>query len=227
MSHFLQNIIQRHSAVPQNVVQPRLNGVFEQGGLPFDAHTTDPALETPEAQNTVLRSRPEAFVDTRTKLSDNTTKASPVQAPPLAALESNPQEAPNPAKLLVQPRTALQASAQLQQASPRNQEIHITQQVTRQQTLEMLIQQFHNSASAAEEQNNLVPQMLPPLPPQLQNQANTPLQSAKNPEVPTVKIHIGRIEIKAVQAAAPPPQRNTPAPKAALSLEDYLKARKG
>jgi hypothetical protein len=44
---------------------------------------------------------------------------------------------------------------------------------------------------------------------------------------PTVKVHIGRIEVRAVMPAAPSPPRPSGArPKAALSLEDYLKQRR-
>jgi hypothetical protein len=41
---------------------------------------------------------------------------------------------------------------------------------------------------------------------------------------PTVNVTIGRIEVRAVTPAAPPPKRTAP-PAARLALEDYLKQR--
>jgi len=44
---------------------------------------------------------------------------------------------------------------------------------------------------------------------------------------PTIKVHIGRIEVRAVMPAAPSPRRPSGAkPKVALSLDDYLKQRR-
>lgn len=46
-------------------------------------------------------------------------------------------------------------------------------------------------------------------------------------EGPTIKISIGRIEVKAAAPSAPPPKKPRPAPKPRMSLEDYLNRQNG
>ena len=51
---------------------------------------------------------------------------------------------------------------------------------------------------------------------------------AAEPKAPTIKVAIGRIEVRAVTPPAPPPRREAPAqPSPPLSLDDYLEQRNG
>ena len=44
---------------------------------------------------------------------------------------------------------------------------------------------------------------------------------------PTIKITIGRVDVRAIMPAAPAPRPAPARPSPALSLEDYLKQREG
>ncbi len=70
----------------------------------------------------------------------------------------------------------------------------------------------------------------PPVPASLALQAAPPPQLApasQAPPVPTIRVTIGRVEVRAVMPPAPPPPARLPAATGlTLSLDDYLKQRK-
>lgn len=224
MSHFLQNIIQRHNAAPPNTVAPRLNGVFE-----FNSAAPEMQSETPEFDTGQAPAPPRSDIFT-----NQSTPARPVSNP-VVAPAAKPQQRAQPGfveRHFIE-KTAWTAPAAATPAIvsehpfPEKAEKTLQTPEIRQQTIEAITQYFQRDAAAAAEQQDqrIALQLLPTLPPPLSD--NSPATSGKSAEAPIVKIHIGRIEIKAVQPPPAPARRTSPAPQAALSLEDYLKARKG
>lgn len=69
----------------------------------------------------------------------------------------------------------------------------------------------------------------PQLNDELERGPREPRVAAPEPPAPTIRVAIGRIEVRAItRPPAPPTQRTAPArPGSALSLDDYLKQRNG
>lgn len=232
MSHLLKNIIQRHIH-PQNTVLPRLQG--NSGnlvGVQPDRGVEMPAAENPN--NTFSGSETTLDVmagEKKTAFSPGIQeqKSVSVMRPEpehFGAYVSKKQQTDATAETFQEPAPP-KSDARLREPST---QIFPTTAAARPQDIQERMQSAITLVTALKPANqedgplfeHLQTPFRPDIPTGFEKWQHAPPQTTK---LPVVKIHIGRIEIKAVKEN-PQQQRKAPdRPKPAMSLDQYLKER--
>ena len=233
MSAFLTHIINRHAQV-ENMVQPRPRSLFE------------PPPAAPPISEPLLPSTDEPLprVD-QTDPATNQTAATPPdpgQPPKTKPRPAGPDKVPpvkgQPPAKREYPRTttsSLPHRKQVWQGSPEPPRPPVP--VEAMSTVQKVRELSGKTPGKPEKPRRIAATGKGPL------QAENPHEKTFSPKriepagapeplpqpdaLPTVKIHIGRIEIRAVQEKSEKPHRTTGTPKPKMSLDQFLKDREG
>ena len=252
MSGALKNIIQRHLQAPK-VVQPRLPGIFEQGGTErpdvsaFFSETTETSTGYTAAPTLVFQ--PE-FTRKRQEISGFHPETAARE--PLTPDEIFSKNTPSELPLVHEPRpidpqekagTTIRAHKQENPDAPKatafTMPINVDNGAGDSWSHDKPPADFQARIRYIKMISGQNPQPADtggwfPLAPRTfervekwRQQPLSPAQNAREKtEAPSINITIGSIEIRAVKT--PPPARNTTqAPKPAMSLEQYINERKG
>jgi len=237
MSDYLNNIVARSLSVA-DVVQPRVPHLFEQ-----TVAATPVEMEPVSTGESVAERRVELNVEQASYSPTPTEQVNPTVATPLLERfqpESSAPVALPPTPFLPEPATPVlevrQSTAPPAPTAPasRTKSVPARAQATQQQR--------HINQNANTVTDTVVPSRVGP--PQIESSAPVPTSepvthrtisptvpaalpqvNRAEPQLPPIRINIGRVDVRAFMPAAPPVVHSSPRPKPALSLESYLKQR--
>ncbi|HEV2862132.1 MAG TPA: hypothetical protein VGX48_14070 [Pyrinomonadaceae bacterium] len=238
MSDYLKNLVER-TLDPSRVVQPRLASRFEPHGTfaAFDLETqegeTDPAAPPFEAHAEArhadatphAESAPPTPVEhfAAPSVFEGRPESPPREPPPAPPIEHAP-DAPTTAKTLVEKEAPRPTAASVEAGkSPAREETSI-------KVFDAKREPPRSPESGPTQRPRVVEPRLSPLPKVFE--AQPPRASAdeagRDEAAPTIRVTIGRVDVRAVAAPAKEARRApAPPPRPALTLEDYLRRRGG
>ena len=236
MSDYLNNIVARSLSVAE-VVQPRVPHLFEQtvtatpvemepvsigesvAEAMFDSGEVRQTSQTPSAQVSPTVATPflEEFQPESPTVALPPTPFLPERPTPVAEMASKPAAPPAPNAPASRTKSVPARAQSTQQHRPIN---HNADRVT-----DTVIPsrvgppQIESSAPVPKSEpvtHRTISQAVP---------AALPQVNRAEPQLPPIRINIGRVDVRAIMPAAPPVAPMAPRPKPALSLESYLKQR--
>ena len=246
MSDYLNNIVSRSLSVAE-VVQPRVPHLFEQtpavtvsaedvvpvqsAETSFDFRPADesPCVPAPPATVTPQIAAP-SFEPFRTEPARETAATAAASARVSEAPEQ-PTPAAEVTNRIVRPVVPENVGPIVRTVPPR---VAVPNQprATRQQTQAENFPGRTEPDRTAPARNDRsviirVPERATPRHPSVANAVlpPPPLNQPVEQPLPPIKINIGRVDVRAIMPAAPPPVSHAVRPKPALSLESYLKQR--
>jgi len=237
MSDYLNNIVARSLSVAE-VVQPRMPHLFEQ-----TVTATPVEMEPVSTGESVAERRVELSVEQSSYSPTPTAQVSPTVATPF--LEEFQPESPTvalpPTPFLPEPPMPVAEMVSKPAVPPApNAPASRTKSVpARAQSTQQHRPINHNADRVTD---TVVPSRVGP--PQFEPSAPVPKSepvthrtisqavpaalpqvNRAEPQLPPIRINIGRVDVRAIMPAAPPVVHSSPRPKPALSLESYLKQR--
>ncbi len=238
MSDYLKNLVER-TLHPSRVVQPRLASRFEPQGTfaAFDLETeegeTDPDAPAVEARAESRRAeaRPRAESAPR-------TRAEHFEAPPV--LERRPDARPHeqpPAPTNERaplPPTTAKAFVEKEAPRPTVTGVEAGKEPAREETSIKVFDDGRESRPSPESGTTPKPRVveprLSPMPKVFEAQSpHVPAAdgAGRDEAAPTIRVTIGRVDVRAVAAPAKEARRAPEPQRPALTLEDYLRRRGG
>lgn len=237
MSDYLNNIVARSLSVAE-VVQPRVPHLFEQAVVAPPVE-----MEPVSTGESAAEKRVELSVEQSSYSQTPTEQLNPMVATPLSERfqpESPAQTVLPPTPFLPEPATPVLEVRQSAKPQAPNAPASRTKSVSaRAQATQ---QQRPANQNANNDTDTVVPSRVGP--PPIESSAPVPKSEAvthrtisptvpaalpqvnrAEPQLPPIRINIGRVDVRAIMPAAPPVVHSSPRPKPALSLESYLKQR--
>lgn len=214
MSDLLYDIL-RIQRAEAPLVQPRLPALFETGNESEAALESNVSVESEPPRPTPTRPSPPP---TRPAPEPYRGKLTPDAPPPHNANVVLPTN-----QAMTEQQSALPARTAPSEADAPNvaRAVPVTEPNA---TRAVEPSSAHAEAAALPTVNPLLPAPPPPLVRPLTELDRIAAQVTQPAPPPTIHVHIGRITVRAVQAAQPKP-KPAPAPAEKLSLDEYLKSR--
>lgn len=238
MSDYLKNLVER-TLDPSRVVQPRLASRFEPQGTfaAFDLDTgegeTEPAEPAVEARAEARRAEatPRAESAPRTRAEHFAAPSVPERRPDALPHEQRPapasERAPNP------PTTAM-TFAEREAPRPTVTSVEAGKSPARAEASIKVSDAVRESRPAPEsgtaQKPRVVEPRLSPLPKVFEGQSpHVPAadDAGREEAAPTIRVTIGRVDVRAVAAPAREARRAPEPQRPSLTLEDYLRRRGG
>ena len=236
MSDYLNNLVARSLSVA-DVVQPRVPHLFEQSAAATPVPAEPYSANESVAETMVTTEAPKASYETPVAQL-NPEVATPLleQFRPAPITQAT---VPPPAPAIAEPVTEMPTRniepAQESSMSPVPPRVPVTQQqrtlthhttkVAEAAVTPTIGPSHRNPSVTVRRSERVTPNHKPHVPispaaPLVNSQHNH-----AEPQLPPIKINIGRVDVRAIMPAAPPSVPGSPRPKPALSLESYLKQR--